>query len=616
MEEREVVLCLENEHLAFQWHADASARITDRSSGHVWHMERTALQVDNRVTSDWAWHLRRRSMCEEFPGYFRAEREGEGVRFTLLGRMHRELGTFRCTVHLDSRWLAFAVEEIDEELPSLIFPTPIASQSLVLPLGIGQWARTPIRERLFCFPFCGYTMRWFGGLEEDAGWIGILSVGVADAGVHATAFSASPAWLKSMGRWSGPREVRYSFRTGGYVALAKAYRTWAEEDGLVDTLQEKIEEIPQAAGLIGGPMVSIYQAQPIRRDSHEGRGRSVPPEVEEQHGGLRIGVTHSQAAAIVGQARANGMERGIVNVRGWIPGGYDNSHPDVWPPEPALGTADELKALLAQAPPVLGVLHDNYMDMYEQAPSFPHGIILTSKGEPLPAGVWAGGQAWLVCPRVALEYARRNWENMKALEPDGAFLDTTACQNLLECYHPDHPATRTDDMWLKAELLSHFRNQGLVVGSEEVSDFAAPVCHWFENRHSHIVGEAIPLWPLVFHDCAVCYRYSDPAGADPSGHGAQNRLADMLWGYSLLYSVRSPEQWEERSATFAAGRDVLEWHGRVGLDEMTDHRFLSEDCLLEQTAFASGASIACNFSGEQREVDGRTVEAGGYVILD
>ncbi len=204
---------------------------------------------------------------------------------------------------------------------------------------------------------------------------------------------------------------------------------------------------------------------------------------------------------------------------------------------------------------------------------------------------------------------------MRTVEPGGMFLDTTACQGMWECYDPEHPATRAEDLACKTELLAYFRGQGVLVGSEEVSDFAAPIVHWFENRHSHVPGESIPLWPLVYHDSNVCYRYSNPVGQDPSGRGAPNWLADMLWGYALLYHLRDAEQWARHAEHFADRTDAHDWHRRIAFDDMTDHRYLTEDCLVEQTTYASGASIVCNFAAEERQVEGKSVPAGGYVIV-
>ena len=59
---------------------------------------------------------------------------------------------------------------------------------------------------------------------------------------------------------------------------------------------------------------------------------------------------------------------------------------------------------------------------------------------------------------------------------------------------------------------------------------------------------------------------------------------------------------------------VENWHARVGLCDMENHRFLSEDFTVEETQFSGGHAIIANFAAEPRELDGITIEAGGFHI--
>jgi hypothetical protein len=55
-------------------------------------------------------------------------------------------------------------------------------------------------------------------------------------------------------------------------------------------------------------------------------------------------------------------------------------------------------------------------------------------------------------------------------------------------------------------------------------------------------------------------------------------------------------------------RDVCGWHEQIGFDEMTDHRFLSDDRLVQETRFSSGQAVVVNF-GSEAWVDPR-----GFVV--
>ncbi len=68
--------------------------------------------------------------------------------------------------------------------------------------------------------------------------------------------SVGVTWMPCMGKWGATRQVLYRFcPKGGYVALAKAYRAYAKETGLLKTLREKAERKPDVAKLLGAPDV-------------------------------------------------------------------------------------------------------------------------------------------------------------------------------------------------------------------------------------------------------------------------------------------------------------------------------------------------------------------------
>ena len=88
-------------------------------------------------------------------------------------------------------------------------------------------------------------------------------------------------------------------------------------------------------------------------------------------------------------------------------------------------------------------LHDNYQDMYKEAPSWDESyLIKNTDGEPRVGGVWAGGQCWLICSRVAVDLASRP-QNVpgvvKLCNPDLYFSDTVFAAGLYECSDPNHP---------------------------------------------------------------------------------------------------------------------------------------------------------------------------------
>ena len=209
-------------------------------------------------------------MCEQYPGRFIGRRNAEAIDFLLLGRGNRIVGRFSCRVSLEDAWLVYRVTSIDEEIKSLVFPTPILSQALVLPIGVGklvtELAERAIYERWAHTFFTHLNMRWIGGLNDRGGWIGIYDDGYEDAGAIVANRTAAPAWMKTLGRWQHPFVFRMRFLRGGYVELAKEYRKWFVGKGLFKSLKDKMAENAALAKLLGGRAVWITLAHPAPRN--------------------------------------------------------------------------------------------------------------------------------------------------------------------------------------------------------------------------------------------------------------------------------------------------------------------------------------------------------------
>jgi hypothetical protein len=613
-----VVAQIENEFLLFQQRGDATAVVRDKRTGAEWRMGRVALQEDSQIDVGAVWMRTERSICEQFPGRFRGMREGSGVRFWLLGRHSEVVGSFLTETRLDGPWLEFSIQQIDDSIPSLSFPPPLECESLVLPEKQGRWVKKPVESRRF-LNFPGHlNMRWFGGLKDDCGYLAVLpQPNFVDGGVMVTQMSAAPVWLRELGRWSETRSVRYRFVRGNYVQLALEYREWARGQGLLRSLTEKVGACPALREMLGGRIVSINEATPKHAPSYY-EDLLEPASLNQYPGiGAKVFWTHAQVGSILARLAKCGIEHAMVVVRGWIPGGYDWSHPDVWPPEPSLGSIDDLKKLCGADARFPVALHDNYQDIYEHSPSWPHGIVQRADGSLLAGGYWAGGQAYILSAAAGRQYAERNWQQMRQLGLRALFVDTTSAVQAYESYAPGARQSRTQDLAEKVRMLEFFKAQGLVVGSEEGADFAAAHLDWNENRHERVAGESIPLWPLVFHDAVVSTRYTgDLGGVVPSDTANRPWLADMLWGYAIYTSLEHPET---AVATLERTRDRLpadEWFRRIATAAMVDHAFLGSDGSLERTRFSNGLSITVNFSAKAQIVDGRDVPRHGFAIGD
>lgn len=613
---------MDNEHLKVTVFSDASAVIVDKKNNETWRMGRVALQEESPIDIGHVWLRSERSICEQYPGRFAGQREGEHIRFTLLDRLRNKKGSFLAQVRLDGPRLEYRLVDIDRNLPSLVFPPPIECASLVLPMHLGRWIRQPLTSRYFLTLFSHLNMRWFGGLRANKGWLALFpEANFVDSGVMAAELTASPGWLTSLGQWNEPRVVRYTFLQGSYVELAKKYREWAIEQGLHKSLQQKIKEAPALGNLARGRMISLMVAD-AKHDAAFREDIVQPTDGDTLLGdGVRVNLTFAEVKSLLNKLPSAGLEHGMVNVRGWINGGYDYSHPDPWPPEPKLGSIGELREIAETSGPFTVALHDNYQDIYDHVPSWPKGVNRNRNGVPMAGGYWGGGQAYIINARNGLQLAKRNWRQIEELKPRAIFLDTVTAVQMYQSWEPGNLLTRTQDVTCKQELLKFFKSQNVAVGSEEGADFGVPYADWYENRHGRQPGESVPLWPLVFHDAIMNGRYvamegeRDWLGGAQKGSPYPSWLLDMLWGYFLITWVSSADQVSSLGGRVASTKHVDDWFAQVATASMIDHRFLTDDESLEMSAFSTGDAIIVNFAPEPQPYDGIVVPGHGYKTL-
>ena len=629
MTRAEKIITMENEHLLFELDADGAARILHKASGTRWEMGRVAVQEDGLENDEHVWYRTERMETVQYPGRFKARDEGDGVfRYELMDREGATRGVFRCRIRLDGEWLDMELLDIDASLPTLTFPPPIVSDSLVLPIAEGAWLRKPLERRKFYPVYSANSMRWIGGLKHDAcgddanrgnqpGWIAIFAEGEADAGYMVARKTVSPVWRKTLGKWGGPKRLRYTFTSsGGYVALAKIFRQWVMEKRIFTSLRHKASKCPALNNLAGAREVYLMTATP-RMDRVELENDMIPPDSYPQNrfDGVSRCLTFKEALEMVQRLRASGPKNGFVTIGGWLNNGYDGRYPDVWPPEPACGTPDEFAALLAAGGDDYTIgFHDNYQDIYPNAPSFPRGCLVQKNGRLMQGGYWGWARCYILNTRDSLAYQKRNWQHLGAMAPRFVYADTIGASQLMESYEPGNTLTRAQDKACKEALLQFYTERGIVAATENGQDYCATHASWFAANRQHTPGETIPLWDLVFHDAALSGD-GIPLDAGPkNGKNDPSLLKLMIWGHMLHYFyIGGWEHFDLYNRHRESTMFVDEWHRKTAFDEMTSHRYLTPDGLVEESVFASGRAVVVNFGPEDATVGGKTIPGHGFV---
>ena len=461
-----------------------------------------------------------------------------------------------------------------------------------------------------------YSMPWFGAtdLATGAGYLGILVTpddadfhGAKVHGAQRDVLSVQPWFMPRKGRFGYPRRMLYHFADqGNYVALAKRYRAYARQAGLLKTLAEKRRERPSIDRLVGA--VNIYG--------------SYYDDIQELH---RLGVE---------RAMVNGFNRTQIeemNSWGWLTTRYD-IYTDLYEP----GT-----------PPSKWERCEGF--------SWPEDVIKTADGSNqvgwcpiLNPTTGKKDPSYVACWTCGLRTLKQKMPKRLAERPLNAyFMDCVTSTRLYECYDPNHPLTRTTDKEARIAQFQYLSGDlGLVVGSESGRDWAVPAADYFEGIVSTAAFFAnppeihqipfvsceptpryeeygtnevrrVPLFQLVYGDCCeTTWRWGDNSHRMPK-LWAQKDLLQMLHATMPTWVLWEPHQdlfWANTDRFMECYRNLCGWRRAVGYSEMTNHERLTDDAKVQRSTFANGAAVTVNFAHEPRTVDGVTLPPRSYLL--
>ena len=453
------------------------------------------------------------------------------------------------------------------------------------------------------------------------------------------------------------RSVRVGFLgKGDYVTTAKAYRQIAAARGLLVPWAEKLKANPERQKLFGAINYKLWAL--LDREMNE---ESTKEEV------LKVVWTFDEAAQVAEHLKNDlKLDKVLFVMGGWIHRGYDNQHPDILPAAPECG-GDEAFARCTRRVMDLGYLlclHDNYQDIYRDSPSWDEGLIMKlPDGSLAKGGKWWGGRAYLTCSQKAFELAKRP-QNLPAVKrltaANSYFIDTTYAAGLQECFDPQHPLTRADDMKWKQALSDYARQVFGIFGSEDGREWAIPHSDFFEGltgvdgsyfhdleKMKKVGGVSVPLFELVYRDSIALYgKY----GFDIS-KSADYVLYHLSIGRPLNYhDVPAHLYWKEAAAPPASaaatekttGDPAVFTRGDGGWAEglhpfdrfvkntyevlsplneltaqiqLTQRQFLTSDRKVQRTVFGEGADrveVVVNAGGKNFTHQSRS---GGAMIL-
>ena len=398
-------------------------------------------------------------------------------------------------------------------------------------------------------------------------------------------------WLPSLGHFGYPRRSLMRFARGmDHVGIAKSYRGYAKARGLLRTLEEKAEEVPALRRYIEGIEYRIlwrpHADEKALRDLQEFRSRDLPVNFFFPKWG-----TGEYDASRGEPWNATASWQAFMLERNPIPGGWRRL------------------VRLSRAARIEGALVKVMINPTQYAPGAPAydpaRRALDEAGNP---------RRWpQISPYFAPELTRQALDSLlaKGFQLDALYFDGYAAHaGVPEDHSPSHPLPRRLAIERMLESFREARRRGIIAGAELPRFWAMGDCDFFFFRSgwsSEIlgVGEPIPLFQLVFHECyAGCFsgggygRYDWPRDRQP-------RLYELLFGaapaynWMLPYSDAHPgtgftevpvANWESPRV-----RDRLVWLKRwrafyraTAWSEMVSHRFLNTERTLQQVEYANG----------------------------
>ena len=353
------------------------------------------------------------------------------------------------------------------------------------------------------------------------------------------------------------------------------------ETGYAVTLREKIRRDPHVELMVGAPDVKLWTCLTRRMNEESTTVESV-----------RVHWTFDEAARVAEHLRNDvKIDRCFFMVGGWTEGGYDcppsrqpAGQPGVRrqrgpggrrPADPEAG----LRRLPArQRPGHVPRRQELEPELHREG----------SRRLADPGGRWNGGRAYMVCAPKQLELALRP-QNLGAIRdlfaPWCYFIDTTYAVGPRECFDPNHPIGRNEDIAWKIRLSDYARNTFGLFGSECGREWALPHSDFFEglvgvSGHYYanaklpeeLGAQVIPFFEMVYHDCQICYGKYGYRAEDAAEYVAHHVLcARPLYYHSFpdhLYWQNKPRRTSRRehgvgrprrltSAATTAGRQGL-----------------------------------------------------------
>ena len=354
------------------------------------------------------------------------------------------------------------------------------------------------------------------------------------------------------------------------------------------------------------------------------------------------GGPYADNARLMQQMIDYGLTDSLLTLHVWQRWGYDYRLPDVFPPNPELGSTDDLQQLgsLCTAAGIPWGLHDNYIDFYPDADQFNYDhICFTKTGEPIKAWLNTGrdAQSYRFRPDHIMPFVQRNLQLIKpSLRPSHYFIDVFTSINMFDFYDRQgtfHSSLETRKHWGEAfRWIQDYLGPGTITTSEAGDDqlvgyldgadcqhlMLSPAGGYFQHRLLCQDWERFPWFDAVLHDRFSLHGVGYPGryegGRSRRDHGIESDdylSAELLLGHALMIDRSSMPRGAVRKYWLA--QDLIR---SLATDTIDSVQFAEGDIHRVSVKWNSGAQVHVNRGVKDWKVAGKVLPQYGYLAVN
>ncbi|MBR0193102.1 MAG: hypothetical protein IJQ31_13665 [Thermoguttaceae bacterium] len=401
-----------------------------------------------------------------------------------------------------------------------------------------------------------------------------------------------------------------------YSGMGRFYRNLRLKNKEIRPLKERIAsgENPWLAYLCDAMTVRITHASkpwlPKERVDYT-------PENEPE---VRCILSFEDAKNVVLKLKEAGVEKAAICTAGWQSGGYDGRCPQVFPVEPAAGGEEALKDYIRYVKSLGFQIdgHSNYTDCYTCSKLWTPDIACQKPDGTLWFnGVWAGGNAYNLCPRNAWEtFFCEDMDRIGTLGFDGAhYIDVFSAIPPYYCSNPKHPCNRKEAAFYQRKMLEKAREVNHGTGSEcgeehclDLLDYINYVSRFMlvfygpDRQPPKMVDGIVPLWEIVYHGTVL-------ANTDKF---LQNELDQKKWLKLVEFGGRpifySPNDTQAIADSYRAFKPLA----YLQKEFMESHEYLKPG--VARVVYSDGSEIIVNYTDAEFTWKDRPVKAMSYEL--